>query len=135
MSEASILKNVKLRVTPSRLAVLSFLNKANKPIDISEIIDWLNKFRIPTNKATVFRIMNTFTKKGITIQVQFQEGKKRYELKSRGDHHHLICENCGRVQDVFDCVIPALEKKIAKSNNFIIKKHSLEFFGLCRNCL
>lgn len=128
------LKEVDLRATPARLAVMNFLEKTSQPVDVNSVIDYLNVNRIKTDPATVFRIMNILTQKGITIPVQFQEGKTRYELSSKEDHHHLICENCGKIEDISDIIIPALEKDIKNKRNFLVKRHSLEFFGLCLAC-
>lgn len=128
------LREIELKATPTRLAVLSFLEKNNKPIDIGTIIEYLKEKYIAADQATIFRIINTFTNKGLTRQIQFHEGKARYELASRADHHHLICEKCGNIEDISDCNINALEKDIQKKKKFLVKSHSLEFFGLCPAC-
>lgn len=128
------LRKVELRATPARLAVMSFLEKTSQPVDINSVINYLMVEGIKTDPATVFRIMNVLTQKGITTPIQFQEGKTRYELANKEDHHHLICDNCGRVEDIEDTVIPALEKHIESKHNFTVKRHSLEFFGLCKLC-
>ncbi len=128
------LREVDLRATPARVAVMSFLEKSDQPIDVTSVINHLNVKGIKADPATVFRIMNTLTQKGITIPVQFQEGKTRYELSNKEDHHHLICENCGKVEDVSDTIVPTLEKQIKKKYGFKVLRHSLEFFGLCPAC-
>lgn len=128
------LNQAELRATPARLAVMNFLENTTQPVDVNSVIDYLNAKRIKTDPATVFRIMNMFTQKGITTPVEFQEGKTRYELSNKEDHHHLICESCGRVEDIEDNVIPVLEEHIKSKHNFTVKRHSLEFFGLCINC-
>lgn len=128
------LREVDLRATPARLAVMNFLEKTDKPVDVGSVIDYLNTNGIETDPTTVFRMMNTLTQKGITTPVQFQEGKTRYELSSRKDHHHLICKNCGKIEDVLDIIIPALEKEIRNKSGFKVLRHSLEFFGVCLTC-
>lgn len=128
------LREVDLRATPARLAVMSFLEKTEEPVDVNSVIDYLNINSIKTDPATVFRIMNLLTQKGITNPIQFQEGKTRYELSSKDDHHHLICENCGKIEDISDTIVPELEKEIHKKSGFLVKRHSLEFFGLCPLC-
>lgn len=128
------LKEVELRATPARLAVMNFLEKTSQPVDINSVINYLNAEEVKTDPATVFRIMNALTQKGITTLIEFQEGKTRYELSNKEDHHHLVCENCGRVEDIEDNVIPALEKHIEEKHNFLVKRHSLEFYGLCVDC-
>jgi len=134
VEEKIILQNVRLKVTPARLAVLELLRKSREPLDVTTIIEHFHRQKIKVDPATVFRIMNLFTEKEITKPIQFHEGKFRYELASKEDHHHLICESCGEIDDVSDMVIPAMEKRIKKKNNFLVKRHTLEFFGLCQNC-
>lgn len=128
------LREVDLRATPARLAVMNWLEKTSKPVDASSIIDYLNSNGIKTDPATVFRMMNTLTQKGIIMPIQFYEGKTRYELSSKDDHHHLICDKCGKVEDVSDKIIPTLEKEIRVKRNFKVLRHSLEFFGVCKSC-
>jgi Fur family transcriptional regulator, ferric uptake regulator len=128
------LRKIDLRATPARIAVLKLLEETKQPVDVSTVIDCVNKEGIKTDPATIFRIVNTLTKKGITIPIQLQEGKTRYELAGKTHHHHLVCESCGKVGDVSSQVVPALEKEIQKKYKFLVKRHSLEFFGLCEDC-
>jgi len=128
------LRQVELKITPARLAVLDILEKTDKPIDIATIIDYLETNNIKADPATVFRIINSFTDKGITKQIQLNEGKFRYEHASKKDHHHLICEKCGDLEDVSDNFISDIEKEIQRKKKFLIKRHSLEFFGICKKC-
>jgi Fur family ferric uptake transcriptional regulator len=128
------LNEVTLRATPVRIAVMKFLEKTNIPVDVQMIKDHLVKKNVSSDAATVFRIMNIFTQKGITRQISFNEGKFRYELASREDHHHLICQNCDKIEDFSDCAIPALEKKIRRKKGFHVTSHALEFYGLCEGC-
>lgn len=128
------LRGFDLRATPARVAVMNFLEKTSQPVDVNSVIDYLNTSGIKTDPATVFRMMNTLTQKGIIMPIQFYEGKTRYELSNKDDHHHLICDNCGKIEDISDITIPELEKEIKAKQKFLVKRHSLEFFGLCNLC-
>lgn len=128
------LREANLKATSARLAILAFLEKTDEPLSVASISEYLNQEGIAADQATIFRIINAFTDKGITRQVQLNEGKFRYELSSKSDHHHLICEQCGAIEDISDCSIPKLEEEIQHKKNFLVKRHSLEFFGLCQNC-
>lgn len=128
------LRQFKLKATPARLAVMKYLEETKEPVDVSMVIDYLRRRDVDTDPATVFRIMKAFTDKGLTKQVQFLEGKKRYELAGKGDHHHLICTDCGKIEDVEDKVMSDLEKEIFQNKHFKVKSHVLEFFGICKNC-
>ena len=122
-----------LKRTQSRLKVMEILEKENSPVDVVHIIGHVKNLEDKIDQATIYRILETFYKKGIIDRLEFGEGKFRYELK-KGDHHHLICDNCGRVEDIEDNFINKIEKEVQNEKGFIVKKHNLEFFGLCRNC-
>ena len=62
-----------------------------------------------------------FQEKGLVKQISFNEGKFRYELSNKEDHHHLICESCGKIEDISDCNIPDLEKEINKKKQFLFR--------------
>jgi len=128
------LNAVNLRATPARIALLSLLETVDKPIDVQSMIQYLSENDIKTDPATVFRIVNMFTEKGLLKPIQLNEGKYRYELSSIADHHHLVCESCGNIEDISDCNIDLLEKDIESKKNFKVTSHSLEFFGICANC-
>lgn len=128
------LRESDLKVTPARLAILKLLETTDTPVDVASIIEYLDKHAIKTDPATVFRIMNIFTERGIAKQIQLQEGKSRYELAADSDHHHLVCTKCGDIQDISDCNIAGLENDIEKKKGFKVTSHSLEFFGICSSC-
>lgn len=129
------LNQAALRATPARIAVMKMLEKTGIPVDIGMVKSYLNKKNIVTDPATVFRIMNMLTQKGLAKQVSFNEGKFRYELANKPDHHHLVCKVCGKVEDFSDCAIQILEKDIRKKKGFSVESHSLEFYGICQECL
>jgi Fur family ferric uptake transcriptional regulator len=128
------LQEVSLKATPARIAVMRFLESVDRPVDVNSILDYLRQKDVDTNPATIFRMMNDFLQKGITKQIQFQEGKARYELSNKRHHHHLICTNCGKVEEVEGDFLKSMEDKIYKDKKFKVKNHSLEFFGLCATC-
>ena len=128
------LNEASLRATPARLALMKFLETSDQPVDVQTMIAFLEKKNLKTGPATVFRIVNMFTEKGLTKSIQLHEGKTRYELSSKKEHHHLICEQCGAIEDISDCGIDTLEKEILKKKGFLVKSHALEFFGVCKQC-
>lgn len=129
------LHNAKLRVTPARLGVLAMLEQTDVPVDVSMIADYLKKQKIAADEVTVFRILNTFTDKGITKPIQLNEGKLRYEYAHKAKHHHFFCEKCKTITDVEGCTVSGLERQIEETTGGKVTRHSLEFFGLCRRCI
>lgn len=133
MEHTALLKQAELKQTTARLAVLSFLEFAHRPMTAEEIYDHIRLEHEEADKATIYRILDTFVKKRITTRLEFGEGKYRYELAG-DDHHHLICESCGKVEDISDCSISELEKEIGRKKKFLVKRHALEFYGVCLPC-
>lgn len=128
------LREASLRATPARVALMNLLEKSKQPLDVQTMISYLEKKSIETDPATVFRIINMFTNRGLTRQIQLNEGKSRYEISTKAEHHHLICERCEKLEDMTGCNIEKLEKEILIKKRFKVKNHSLEFFGICQNC-
>ncbi len=128
-----VLSTAGLKQTRARHALIRIFTVENRPLDVPEILSLLKKEKISVDQATVYRILDVFLQKEIIDRFEFQEGKFRYELAGT-EHHHLICESCGRIDDVSDCGIPSLEEEILRKKGFITKHHTLEFFGLCQLC-
>lgn len=122
-----------LKNTPARAAISNFLMNSTFPVDAAQVMEFLHSKNLKTNKVTVYRNLEALYKKGIIDRFEFGEGKFRYELKKE-HHHHLICNNCGAVEDVPGEYLSTLESKIKSRNDFLIKSHLLEFFGICKNC-
>lgn len=128
------LRQVALKATPARLEALNVLEHTNMPLDVASLKSELKKRGVNADPATVFRMMNAFEEKGLITAVHLQENKSRYEYAGKENHHHFICENCGLISDITDCQIGSIEKKLRLKKGFMIKRHSLEFFGLCKKC-
>jgi Fur family ferric uptake transcriptional regulator len=123
----------KIKKTPARIAITDYLYSIDSPVDIGKIVEFLRSEKLNTNKVTVYRIIEYLYRNGVLERLDFGEGKFRYEVK-KGDHHHLICDTCGRIEDVSDNLTKEYENDIKKNKGFLVKKHSLEFFGICSNC-
>lgn len=120
-----------IRYTKPRKLVFEALEHLSKPVSANEINDYLkNKIDL----TSVYRTLSLLVKSEMVNVILFGEGKKRYELKNKNEHHHhLVCEKCGDVEDV-EMKESSLLKSVEERSKFVIKKHNLEFFGLCPDC-
>ena len=128
MTPEAVLKEVNLQITPVRIATMQLFETIDQPIDAQFLIQNLS-----TDRVTVFRTLNTFVAKGILRKVEFGEGKARYELNAQ-EHHHLICQNCGKIEDIPHFNVPSVENDIQSKRGFLVTSHNVEYFGICRNC-
>lgn len=127
------LKKHKLKATPARLRILSVLEETPRPLSIQSVREKLEDLKI--DQATVYRTLNTFHMLGLVKTVDFQHGHSHYELTNRPHHHHLVCTNCGAVEDVQGCRVVPEDMQVLKRSGFAsIEDHSLEFFGTCKKC-
>ena len=122
------------RDTKAHAALLQVFEKNRRPLTELELRAKLAARRIQVNKTTVYRQLAQFKEQGRVRAVDFGDGKKRFELNT-DHHHHLVCTNCNRVDEVQAADdLSQMERNIRKNKRFKILDHSLEFFGLCRNC-
>lgn len=132
MDEAlQLIKSKGQRVTSQKKEVLCALQK--KPLTVVDIFESVNTKNMKVDKATIYRILTGFMKLGIVKEIYLKDREARYELSNNGHHHHLVCEQCGDIEDVTLCE-DLLLKEVRKQSSFKIKSHSLEFFGSCKNC-
>lgn len=127
------LHSLKLRVTPSRLAVLAVLEQEKRPLSVEKIISLIGEKNI--DYVTTYRTITALKKAGLVRQIDFQHNHAHFELASLGDHHHVVCVKCDKISDVENCNLDAMQKKALRESGFQdITEHSLEFFGVCKKC-
>jgi Fur family transcriptional regulator, ferric uptake regulator len=130
---ASALRKVGLKATPRRLALLAFMAEAGKPLSAAMISDGLKG---AANAVTVYRALETLCRAGLAKRIDFQHGHAYYELADTGDHHHIVCTACAKVEDFSGCDAPRIVRNaLRQSAGFAeITRHSLELFGICKAC-
>ena len=122
-----------LRATAPRLAVMAALRSNGKPLSVQGIIKRIERRSI--DQATVYRTLNTLQAAGVVKSIDFQHGHSHFELTDGKHHHHIVCTQCRKIEDIEDCDIQALQAKALREKGFAsIEKHSLEFFGVCNSC-
>ncbi len=129
----AVLRKAGFKATPPRLAILSVLQKAKKPLSPQSIVDMVGK---EVDTATVYRTLKALKTADIIRQIHFQHSHAHYELANTHDHHHLICLSCGRVEDIEGCDIDSMKTAtLRQAKHFSeIRRHSLEFYGICKQC-
>ncbi|MEK7645064.1 MAG: transcriptional repressor [Patescibacteria group bacterium] len=130
----ALLRSVGCKATVSRVALLSTLKQARKPLNILQLLHHLKGEKI--DRATIYRALNDLGVAGLVAKIDIAHHHAHYELISgRHHHHHLVCEGCGAVEEVEEC-IGSLEKKVLRGSKRFsyIDRHSLEFFGTCHAC-
>jgi len=81
--------------------------------------------------ATIYRVLMQFEQAGLLTRSQFESGKAVYELNEGQHHDHLVCLDCGRVEEFFDAEIERRQQDIARDKGFEIADHALSLYGHC----
>ncbi len=131
-----MIKEAGLRITDHRLSVLSFLAKVKQPITVYELVDSLRK-KDNIDQATVYRNLDTLHEAGLLRRLDFNHGHAHYELETGRPSHQLVCSNCETVEKIEGISIDdTIKKMLKKSKKFKhTTTHSMELYGLCRNCI
>ena len=86
--------------------------------------------------ATVYRVLTQFEQAGILSRSHFESGKAVYELNEGQHHDHLVCLDCGRVEEFYDAEIEKRQNDVATTKGFVIADHALSLYAHCTraNC-
>ena len=137
MSSPSDLKTIGLKATLPRLKILNlFENSQVRHLTAEDVYKVLIGEGMDIGLATVYRVLTQFEQAGLLIRHHFESGKAVFELNEGGHHDHLVCLQCGRVEEFFDPEIERRQIKIAKERGFTIHEHSLHIYADCTkpNC-
>ncbi len=120
-----------IRVTNPRLALFKALRLLNEPVPLSALISKVQG----SDRASIYRNIELFEKLGI-CNVLLIGWKKRYELAApfHDHHHHIFCEQCGKVVSIDSPTLEKVIKTIAETKGFTLQNHTLELHGVCREC-
>ena len=132
MSEPKDLKDMGLKATLPRLKILDLFESSDvRHLTADDVYRVLLNDNIDIGLATVYRVLTQFEQAGILVRHHFESGKAVYELNQGSHHDHLVCLQCGRVEEFFDEEIERRQKKIAKERGFEIHDHSLHIYADC----
>lgn len=132
------LKDKGYKLTNQRKDLLDLLiSHQNRHMSAEEILKEISKDESNIGLATIYRTLQLFTDTGIAVRHDFDDGKSRYELNLDDEvhnHHHLICQNCGKILEVNLDLMEDLEKQIESNYDFVIKNHIVKLYGYCCDC-
>jgi Fur family ferric uptake transcriptional regulator len=137
MTNIDELKNTGLKATLPRLKILEVFQRGkNRHMTAEDIYRLLLEERSDVGLATVYRVLTQFEQAGILIRSHFESGKSVYELDEGQHHDHLVCLDCGKVEEFYDPEIENRQHAVAKAKGFTIADHALSLYATCNreNC-
>ena len=126
------LKATGLKATLPRLKILEIFQKNPvRHLSAEDIYRLLLSENLEIGLATVYRVLTQFEQAGILSRNYFETGKAVVELNEGSHHDHLVCIDCGRVEEFQDDEIEKRQHEIADRHGFEIVDHTLAIYGRC----
>lgn len=132
MNQPKHLKDVGLKSTLPRIKVLDlFAKSVERHLSAEDVYKMLLASGDDVGLATVYRVLTQFEQAGLLMRHHFEGGKSVFELNEGGHHDHIVCMQCGHVEEFFDANIEELQKKAATERGFTIHDHTLYIYADC----
>jgi Fur family ferric uptake transcriptional regulator len=132
MNTLDELKSTGLKATGPRLKILEIFQKGERRhMTAEDIFRVLLQERSDIGLATVYRVLTQFEQAGLLTRGHFESDKAVYELNEGGHHDHLVCLDCGRVEEFLDAQIELRQHAVASTKGFAIVDHALSLYAHC----
>lgn len=132
MTQIDELKSNGLKATLPRLKILEvFQSGAQRHMTAEDVFRHLLLEHTDIGLATVYRVLTQFEQAGILSRNHFESGKAVYELNEGQHHDHVVCLDCGRVEEFYDPEIEARQQAVAEAKGFVIADHALSLYAHC----
>ena len=132
MTNADELKNSGLKATLPRIKILDvFQRTSQRHMTAEDVFKALLAEGADVGLATVYRVLMQFEQAGLLTRSNFESGKAVFELNEGHHHDHLVCLQCGRVEEFYDAEIEKRQIRIARERGFEISEHALYLYADC----
>ena len=132
MTHADELKSSGLKATLPRIKVLEMFQKATqRHMSAEDVFKMLLAEGADVGLATVYRVLMQFEQAGILSRNHFESAKAVFELNEGKHHDHLVCVDCGRVEEFFDADIEERQRNVAQTRGFELQDHALALYATC----
>ena len=132
MTTSDEIKSTGLKATLPRLKILELFQKGTqRHMTAEDVFRVLLEHHSDVGLATIYRVLAQFEQADILIRSHFESGKAVYELNEGQHHDHLVCLDCGKVEEFYDAEIEKRQHAVAKSKGFAIIDHALSLYAHC----
>jgi len=122
------------RLTPQRMLVLAAIEDSEHHISAEEIYAQVIDKYPHVNISTVYRTLELLNRLGLVTETDLGGGRVRYHPADKGHHHHLVCQECGKIIDLDESVLSSLKDVLFREYKFSADLRHLAIFGHCANC-
>lgn len=124
-----------LRLTGQRQVIVDAFLKQKGHVSAEELYRKVQKSAPDIGFTTVYRTLKLLSQAGLATSKNFGDGYARFEATTQQTHHdHLICTQCGKIIEFVNDQIESLQQSIAEQHGFTVTEHTLDIYGVCRDC-
>jgi len=137
LKHADELKSSGLKATLPRIKILEIFQRSERRhMTAEDVFKALLGEDADIGLATVYRVLMQFEQAGLLRRSNFESGKAVFELNEGQHHDHLVCLDCGRVEEFYDPQIEQRQREVSVSRGFELQEHSLALYARCTktNC-
>ncbi|QEL64557.1 ferric uptake regulation protein [Oryzomicrobium terrae] len=132
MNSSQSLKSIGLKATFPRMKILELFEKSSvRHLTAEDVYRLLIAEDMDIGLATVYRVLTQFEQAGILERHHFESGKAVFELNAGRHHDHLVCVQCGKVEEFYDEEIERRQQKIAEERGYSLQDHALYLYVEC----
>lgn len=126
------IRNAGLKVTIPRITILGLLEaNADRHLTAEDVYKLLLEQGSDIGLATVYRVLTQFEGAGLVKRHHFEGGQSIFELNQGMHHDHIVCLDCGHVEEFIDETIEKCQHDIAKEKGFVLEEHALILYAHC----
>ena len=132
MTTSHDLKSAGLKATVPRLKIINLFETSRvRHLTAEDVYKILLAEGLDIGLATVYRVLTQFEQAGLLVRHHFESGKAVFELNEGKHHDHLVCMQCGRVEEFYDPEIEKRQTRVTKERGFAISEHALYLYADC----
>ncbi len=125
-----------LKSTAQRDDIAKAFFSSDAHVSVDDLYTTVRRSNPRVGYATVYRTLKLLKETGLAVERHFEDGQTRYEpFEETAQHHdHIICERCGKIVEFASGEIERLQEKIARFLGFVVSRHRMELYGICKDC-
>lgn len=123
-----------MRVTPQRAIIFQAIEKLEGHITAEEIFEQVQKVNPYVSLATVYRTLELLLELNLINQTNFGRSQAYFALKAHGPHHHLVCSECGHIEEFSDIIFDPIRAELDQQYGFQAQTDHISIFGICKKC-
>jgi Fur family ferric uptake transcriptional regulator len=129
-----IIRDAGHRVTSQRVLILDAVCEGDGHTTLGEIYARVRQVDSSIDRSTLYRTLKLFVDLGLVVSADVRDGETYYEIAKPHPHHHLVCRQCGKEQEIEHTLFQPMFDAVSRKYRFQVDTDHLVLFGICGDC-